>query len=267
MMLCKDTYIEHDHPMNQRGGKEVLQSLEMGRQDFREKYHGIDAWDDINNYIFPYIQNMEINSADRPIRVLGIDIKCGTPYLDVRNLLHKNGISETELSVFTTDIKYYPDLVVFTEKIIHDRIERFSDYYRLSIFDVVMSGEEINKLPYSVSILDDMMNKVRPGGYLLFPIRNVQDYEHYLRLQGDLRVDGDYEFVTLQECLNLLSSLGGVNVWISNEHYPPDLMSFLQRQYIGEMGQIQKSLEKKLKLQELQFLDIFRFWILVRKGG
>ena len=50
-ILVRDVFVHHDHDlMKDRDPDEFRESLEKGRLNFKEKYFGVDAWDDASNY-------------------------------------------------------------------------------------------------------------------------------------------------------------------------------------------------------------------------
>ena len=56
-VLAGDTWICHDHDLRHGEGKdpaEFQKSIQIGRENFQEKYFGVDAWEDVNNYYIPY---------------------------------------------------------------------------------------------------------------------------------------------------------------------------------------------------------------------
>ncbi|MBQ7249543.1 MAG: glycosyltransferase, partial [Deltaproteobacteria bacterium] len=101
VVLAGDTWVCHDHDFRHGEGKnidEYNRSLEIGRQNFRDKYLGIDAWEDVNNYLLPYLKGFPTPPRLSKALVLGVDVRCGTPILDIKNWLRQFGILETELS-------------------------------------------------------------------------------------------------------------------------------------------------------------------------
>lgn len=53
LMLCLDTFVHHDHDFRHGEDKDMQKfrcSLEKGRKNFFDKYHGLDSWDDMSDY-------------------------------------------------------------------------------------------------------------------------------------------------------------------------------------------------------------------------
>ena len=208
MILCKDTYVEHDHSYTDRINSNLHDSLEIGRQDFKSKFRGIDAWDDFNNYISYYIDNMTFNkSYIEKVNILGIDIKCGTPFFDVRNRIRKDGIKDSVLYAFTTDIKYFTDLSSFPAEITHGNPDDVIYKYDAESMDIVICGTEINAFPYTKSMILDFWKLVKKDGYFLFCFRNMQDYMHYLQIMEIITGDDVYEGWSYADCKLLLDKI------------------------------------------------------------
>ena len=142
-VLAGDTWICHDHDLRSGEGKdpvEFQQSLTIGRENFREKYFGVDAWEDVNNYYIPYLKHFPPPSIKTSARVLGVAVRCGTPILDIKNWLRIVGIFQTELSAFTQDPKYWVDLkTICTGPVLCDREEFLADAFLPGYFDYVIA--------------------------------------------------------------------------------------------------------------------------------
>ena len=104
-ILAKDTWVHHDHYHHTA----KADSLNIGRQNFKDKYHGIDAWDDINNYCGWFKESIGKPNSHRP-DILGIDVRCGTPILEIKNRLRELGVFDTKCFAVTQDARYYTDL-------------------------------------------------------------------------------------------------------------------------------------------------------------
>ena len=87
-VLAGDTWICHDHDVRGGEGKDSAQfqrSLAIGRRNFQEKHFGVDAWDDVNNFLSPYLPDLPPLEITGMARILGVDVRCGTPVLDMKN--------------------------------------------------------------------------------------------------------------------------------------------------------------------------------------
>lgn len=186
-VLCKDVFVQHAGHTVMKNPEEYSESLEKGRLAFREKYHGLDAWDDVNNYeptMMSYITVKEEFKSQRP-QVLGVDVLCGTPLLEAKNALREQGVFHTDLFAFTTEAKYFPDLqTICTEKVKVDRPEYILEHFGGEEFDFILLGRQLNTYREPFRLLDNLLQLLRAGGQLLLKLKNTFDIGTLLRITG-----------------------------------------------------------------------------------
>lgn len=176
-ILCKDTWVHHDHiySLNQEDSIKQAKSLESGRKNFIEKYHGIEPWDDIRNFereLISTIKNPE-KQGFKP-QILGIDTRCGTPILEIKNKLKEYGITETVCHAFTTNAKYFLDLQTMCT-VNCDRIDFLSDYYNNESFDYILISEPVNNYGNPYLLVKHLFDLLKPNGTLLIKLRNTSN--------------------------------------------------------------------------------------------
>ena len=197
VVFAGDTWVCHDHRVLQGEGKDPVQfqqSLKIGRENFRSKYFGIDAWDDVNNFLRPYLDNLPAPKQTSDVRILGIDVRCGTPILDVKNRLRKFGIYNAELSAFTQDPKYWLDLkTICAGTVSCDREEFLTDNFAAGSFDYVVADRPINRYHEPQKILNDMFALAKPGGVIICKLKNTASFQEYINMLGERNVY-DQEF-------------------------------------------------------------------------
>jgi len=141
LMLCRDTWIHHDHDFRNLEDKDPIkfqQSLDSGRTVYKDKYFGIDAWDDINNFeqsMFSLLKDIKIQDSNP--RVLVVDGRCGAPVLELRNHFRRQGITNVTSHAFITKAKYYLDSQTVADDVQCDRIDYIQSYYTEDIFDII----------------------------------------------------------------------------------------------------------------------------------
>lgn len=193
-VLAVDTWICHDHPSNERDYEKLRESLRLGRENFREKYHGVDAWDDVNNYIFHFLGSKIKRLSVEKARILGVDTKCGTPILDIKNEIRKYGIFDAETSAFSQDEKYMDDLKTICNGIVScDREEYFRDSFPENYFDYIIIGRDINRYHEPQKVLMDAYRMLKENGQLLISLKNTYNIYSLFQLYG-MREDYDDEF-------------------------------------------------------------------------
>jgi len=141
-MICKDTFVHHDHNRanpSEKDPEESKRSHEAGRKDFRTKYFGIDAWEDINNFesTMMSLVNPQKQLDSDALEILGVDVLCGTPILELKNKLREANIYNIRLSAFSIDPKYWYDLkTICAGEVVVDRIEFINEYFSDTRFDL-----------------------------------------------------------------------------------------------------------------------------------
>lgn len=183
-ILAGDTWVCHDHDVSHREGENLLEfqkSLNIGKANFQEKYFGVDAWDDVNNFYRSYLHLLPTPKAVGTVRVLGIDVLCGTPILDIKNWLRKSGAFDTELSSFTQSPKYWIDLkTICTGTVICDREEFLADAFLHEHFDYIVVDQPLNRYHEPQKIIDDCFSLCKKGGIMLFKLKNAFSFQSYL---------------------------------------------------------------------------------------
>lgn len=187
LMLCMDTFVHHDHDFRHGEDKDMQKfqlSLEKGRKNFTDKYHGLDSWEDMSNYEGYLIHGFPNSKPPASPHILGIDTACGLPILQVKNELRHRGILSASTAAFTTDAKYYHDLQTVCDQVSCDRIDRLSDFLENRSFDYIVLGRPINTYGEIPRLLRCLLGALRPSGTLFLKLRNTQDIIAYLTMMG-----------------------------------------------------------------------------------
>lgn len=209
-VLCKDTFVCHAGQVIDDGSGTSNKSLEQGRKDFQEKYYGIDAWDDVNNYEPTMVHHLcEIKSRQDLIGVLGVDVRCGTPILEVKNKLKSQKDTSVSLSAFTTNAKYWVDLKSICDgKVVCDRIHYIADGFQDGMFDRILLGEYLNQYENPYKLVRDLLRLLLPEGILSVKVKTEQDLMDFLQLLGHKRPENSncrykMDFVELENAIVL----------------------------------------------------------------
>jgi GT2 family glycosyltransferase len=253
LVLCKDTWVCHDHDFRNIEDKDpdaFQASIGSGRAIYREKYHGIDAWDDINNFEHTLLSPLDFVSFPvTGISALSVDVRCGTPVLEIRNRLRIRGRTDIESRAFTTQAKYFLDLQTTGADVNCDRIDFIQSHYADGAFDIVALGEPVNTYPAPITLLQQLYNFLKSSGLLLFKLRNTDDYRSFLRASGLSRVQDDDipGVITPEDVAQCLELFGGQNIIISCKY---DDLDEIDMQQLYELirsinaGATQKDMER-----------------------
>lgn len=187
-VLAGDTWICHDHDFRRGEGKdptEFQESLNIGRTNFKEKYFGVDAWEDVNNYYCPYTSRFPPSHASGRPQILGVDVRCGTPILDIKNWLRGFNLFDVELSAFTQDPKYWVDLkTICAGPVICDREEFLVESFPKSFFDYVVVDRPLNRYHEPQKMLNDLFTLCKEGGIVICKLSNTFSFRGYLYQLG-----------------------------------------------------------------------------------
>ena len=196
-IVAGDTWICHDHDVRGGEGKDPAQfqrSLAIGRRNFQEKHFGVDAWDDVNNFYSPYFSGLKPPSVLGEAHILGVDVRCGTPILDAKNWLRKNGLFSAQLSAFTQDPKYWKDLKTICKGgVFCDREEFLADAFPREYFDIVIADRPVNQYHEPQKLINDLFDLCKKGGLVVCKLRNTFTFQEYLYLLGK-RTTYDLEY-------------------------------------------------------------------------
>ncbi len=193
-MLCGDVFVHHDHDLlKDRDPGEFRESLEKGRLNFREKYFGIDAWDDASNYepIMMSLVNPEEKRGRLSPQILGIDVRCGTPILELKNRLRMADVFDARLAALTSEAKYYLDLQTVCEgRVYADRPGHLREYFNPGEFDYVVLGQPINTYEQPYTLLREILALLKNDGQLLVKLKNTHDVQTFITAMSQ-RAGGD----------------------------------------------------------------------------
>ena len=203
-VLAGDTWICHDHRVNQGEGKDPAkfqESLEIRRKNFKDKYYGVDAWEDVNNFLAPYLRSFTLKSLQKNSKILGVDVRCGTPILDLKNHLRKLGVCDAELSAFTQDPKYWLDLkTICTGTVSCDREE------------FVVVDRPLNRYHEPQKMILDLFSLCKSGGYVFCRLKNTHSFQEYVNILGQRDVvDSEIAYsIPLETFNSVLTKIGTV---------------------------------------------------------
>ncbi|MBQ7009468.1 MAG: glycosyltransferase family 2 protein [Ruminococcus sp.] len=188
-ILAGDTWIHHNHnifALEDKDPQTFHKSLEIGRLNFQEKYFGIDAWNDAGNYTYMYIdKNFDMPVDRHNVRILGIDVKCGMPILDVKNLLRKFDVFNVETSAYTSQSKYDIDLkTICNGKVVCDRIDYIKNIFINDFFDYIIIDKCINEYADFESTISNIYSLLKKGGQMYFKFKNTFNLFTLLELLG-----------------------------------------------------------------------------------
>ena len=211
IVLAGDTWIHHDDyksNISPEQAQKMNEDLAIGRKNFHDKYYGIDAWDDVNNYIPEYINELKPNDNSGEASVLGIDVKCGTPILEVKNNLKRFDIFDTDCYGYTTESKYLIDLqtVCGKDNVFSGEIKGFQDYYISNQFTHIVIGNDINTYSEPFRLIKAAYGLLKQDGQLFFSLQNTSNIFSLAYSLGNTNIHNPSHSInySVEEFLSLL---------------------------------------------------------------
>jgi GT2 family glycosyltransferase/Flp pilus assembly protein TadD len=187
IVCCGDTFVHHSGSSAAGSSEAKMEVLRRGREIFRQKYHGIDAWEDINNFellMLHLVEPEEKRGSAQP-QVLGIDVRCGTPILQLKNKLRLAGIFAAKLSAFVQEPKYWLDLSTICDgSVAVDRIDHLTDHFPRGSFDYILLGKPLSSYSGTEKLLCDLFSLLTIDGQLLVKLENRFDRTAFLASGG-----------------------------------------------------------------------------------
>ncbi len=230
-VLACDTWIHHNDVKvfnSEEDQKRYLAGMAQGREEFKDKYFGIDAWDDVMNFIPECVDRLKPVNG-RQVNILGVDVKCGTPVLELKNGYRKQGNFDAACSAYTTDAKYMVDLMSICgpENAFSGAIDGFQENFRPESFDSVIINRDINTYADPFKVIKAAYGLLKQEGQLFISLKNTFNAFSLFKLIGrqvaeDKEVALDY---TIDEFLVELSQKGYKFEYISSRFFRKDVLT------------------------------------------
>lgn len=267
--LAKDTWVHHDDVKKNLTIDQAIKinrDLEIGRENFKTKYFGIDAWSDVNNYINDYIGELSPIQTNDKDKVLGIDVRCGTPILEIKNYLKHFDIFNTECFAFTTKGKYFLDLqtVCGTDNVFCGNIDYFSSCFDKKSFDQIVIGEDVNTYSDPFKVINNAFDLLKDNGQLFFSVQNSMNIFALLYATGNTNINNTVHAInyTAEEFLSQLLQKQYNARFIAAGYIEPDKIS-------KEISEQTERILQKLSVKEMNEtmfrLKAERFYYSIRK--
>lgn len=181
LMICGDTFVHHNH--NQSAlPPERMEIMKQSKTFFKEKYYGVDAWDDTCNFILDSLETVEFETKDKK-DILAIDVRCGTPIYDVKNHLRKKHIEVAHCKAYTTDSKYLIDLQSMSDEVVCGDIEQ-NIHCEDRTYDVIVLGKPINCYNKPLELITKLAHLKKEDGYIIFSVKNTYSIVTILKMLG-----------------------------------------------------------------------------------
>jgi len=264
VVVAGDVWICHDHNFKSREkDANFINSINTGKKNFRDKYYGVDAWDDCNGYIRDnIIEHFKYTGNDK-ISILGINCGAGMEILEIKNMCRYFGVFDAKCSAFTIQDKFVTDLhTICDESVICDREEYFDRYFPENSFDYIVIGKPINSHKEMMEIVKVAYSLLKKNGQLFINLYNKSnalilfEYEG-LVLSKDI---DDYWAVSLDSFMNRVRN-NGIPISLISLSYLP--LGEADVEYVKRfVGKNSKSEKTDACVQKLL---TEKYWLLIEK--
>ena len=226
-ILAGDTWIHHDHVRVTTSKEEYdsfNKSIAIGREDFKTKYYGIDAWDDVNNFIFykDYISDTQSNIPN----ILGIDTRCGTPILEIKNAIKNHGKLISNCYAITSNPKYFLDLTTICGSdcvVCGDPLQSL-DKFVIGSMDYIIIDNYINQYKDTFELIRKCASLLKDNGHIYVSLKNVYDLLSYMEMLGyinNIKNEAAISY-TYSQFFNKIKDMGGDIKCIFAEQISPE---------------------------------------------
>ena len=179
----------------------------------------VKTWNSVRVEEHPYVGNFIFNKISSNVtmpsdfenpKVLGVDVKCGTPVLDIKNILREYGIFNSEISSFTNDCKYIMDLkTICTGDVVCDRIEFLYNSFKSFYFDYIVIGKCINEYHFPEKVVRDAYALLKRDGQMFLSLKNTYNVLTLLKMLGhDVCFSEHAVHYDVDDFYNLISNMG-----------------------------------------------------------
>lgn len=221
LIVCGDVFVHHGGSVVMgKNPQNYAKDMEKGRLIYQEKYYGLDAWHDVCNYEKELFSILPIKpEINKIVNCLGVDVRCGTPLLELKNKLRAIGIKNTNRYAFSAEAKYWLDLkTICNSEVVCDRPDFFDNYFGSVAFDYVLLGEYINSYSQPLDLLKKLGCKLAQDGILAIKCKNPYDLEWWQHYSGNETFKQDVNLP--DKILAILPDINCQALKIANIEYP-----------------------------------------------
>lgn len=215
LIFARDTFVYHFGSVTTREDKVKHNSLEVSRSIFVEKY-GLDAWDDASMDIHlvqtaaEHLNRPGNETGADPLRILGINSKCGSTPLQLRNALRGAGyLPEPELHYVTDQSQYIEDLRSISGVVRLEPLQGMLPEGDPQGYNVIMLEGGLEGYEPAQSVILRIRALLKKDGLFVFKVRNGTHFTELARIlnvplpNASPRLSGT--FLQLQALIELLA--------------------------------------------------------------
>ncbi|GKU76799.1 glycosyltransferase [Paenibacillus sp. L3-i20] len=149
LVFCGDTYTHHFGSVTVGTDQIQNNSLAICRDVFRNKF-GLDSWDGCDFQPI-MLETLDVKSTRDPVKILGINTKCGSNPLQIKNMLRAKGNFDIAIHSYYWDSKYKLDIETVSDRTIVGSLSDMStilgdeNFYSYIVLEIDLDTLQINK--------------------------------------------------------------------------------------------------------------------------
>ncbi|MBH5320629.1 glycosyltransferase [Paenibacillus sp. GSMTC-2017] len=125
LVFCGDTYTHHFGSITVGANQILNNSLGICREIFKNKF-GLDSWDACDFQPI-MLEKLDLNSTGDQIKILGINTKCGSNPLQLKNMLRLQNRLDVSIHNYYWDSKYKLDIETVSDRTVFGSLADLSN--------------------------------------------------------------------------------------------------------------------------------------------
>ncbi|MDZ5724895.1 glycosyltransferase [Acetobacterium sp. K1/6] len=154
LIYAGDTFIHHFGSITGSEAQQNNNSLGSGSEIFKKKFN-IDPWTEAS-FDSTIVESVNVFKGVKKIKILGINCFCGATPLQIKNVLLRKGIKNTEIINYTSSGKYEEDLKTVSKLAVMDRLTRISDYKMIRDVNYVIIESKFDEVEDIDAFIEDI---------------------------------------------------------------------------------------------------------------
>lgn|GEM_PF-2963422 len=204
LIYCSDT-VTHHYGSLTTSSDHATNSLQEGRKIFIDRYN-IDAWLDARKN--QACQFIDYSRFAHIKTILGIDVRCGASFIDLKNKIWATHGVKTEVYTCTSETKYLSDLQSISKEVFHiEGLTQLPQVLKQSI-DLIYIEQGIDRYEGNITeIFQSLTELLRPKGQLIFCSHNRLSVEMMKEMYIQSQSQSNFCRYSIQEM-----------IWEANKH-------------------------------------------------
>ncbi|WP_339824405.1 glycosyltransferase [Paenibacillus sp. FSL R7-0163] len=160
LVYCRDTFTYHFGSVTVREDQTNNNSLGISRDIFRAKYD-LDSWID-TAFNARLLNEISVKLSSTHASILGINTKCGSNPLQLKNMLKDKGVRSTHITNYCIDKKYTKDIRTVSDDFFEGEIDYLHKKLIGMKFDYIVfeyESEHLNRSPQIIGELSSLLNQ------------------------------------------------------------------------------------------------------------